>query len=257
VTHRRMFQHDPPSITFTKDHRQLVHGDLLPGRSVTIIYDAERLPHERSQHAGRKAWTIKCFYKFVEHGEVRSIDMWSETGHILTKISTEPGEGTMMTGRVELPPDADHLTLWFLNTGKSGAHFWDSNYGRNYLFRFVVQDLDTVHASVEDDPHVQMSHFRIDVLAGPEVHDVVVLYRIMNDPAAPRDQDARLVLRRTGAADGSGKVNWSGATPVPRGAVVRFTLVYQAYGNLQTDSNSRRGYLTWKGAVRNREAGVV
>ena len=64
---RRMFPNDPPSITFTKDHRQLVHGDLLPGREVTIVFDAERLPNERSQDHGKKACScaVHCGLQLV------------------------------------------------------------------------------------------------------------------------------------------------------------------------------------------------
>ena len=254
---RRMFPNDPPMITFTRDFRQLVHGDLLPNRTVTIVYDAERLPHERSKENGQKAWTIQCFYKFVEMGEVRSVDLWSETGEILTKITNEPGEGTMMNCRIELPQDADHLTLWFLNTGKSGAEYWDTNFGRNYVFRFVVDDLKIKSVGVKHDSTIPLSQFRIEVLASPEVENLTVLYRIMNDPLVPKNSDTRLDLSVQGAADSSGKCLWSASTPVPEGAVVRFTLAYVSYGIPHTDTNSGAGYLTWAGAEVNREAGVL
>jgi hypothetical protein len=257
VTIRRMFSNDPPRVMFTKDFRQLVQGDLLPGRQVTIVYDAERLPRERSYVNGTAAWTIRCFYKFAEQGPVRWIDLWSETGVILTKNTDEPGEGTMMTGRIDLPADADHLTLWFLNTGASAAEYWDSNFGRNYVLRFVVDDVEIAFVGVEHEANAPASRFRIDVLALPEVEDLIVLHRIMNDPAAPKDQDTRLPLDRQGPLTAAGKQRWSGATVVPVGAVVRFTLAYTAYGNPQTDSNNRRGYLTWAGSKPNREAGVL
>jgi len=253
---RRMFPNDPPLITFTKDFRQLVHGDVLPGRTVTLIYDAERLPDERSEEQGRKAWTIRAFYKFLEHGEVRATDLWSETGAILTKVGNDPGEGTMMICRVDLPQDADHLTVWFLNTGKSGAQFWDSNFGRNYIFRFVVEDLHIHFAEVFHDPHDPLSWFRIEVLASPEISDLAVLYRIMNQPSAVLEEDVRLPLT-PGPPDSEGRCKWSASTPVPENAVVRFTLAYNTYGNPHADTNSGNGYLTWIGAEPNPQAGVV
>jgi hypothetical protein len=257
MAERRMFPNDPPSITFTKDHRQLVHGDLLPGREVTIVYDAERLPHERSQDHGRKAWTIRCFYKFVENGTVSSTDLWSETGKILSKISNEPGEGTMMLSRINIPDDADHLTLWFLNTGKSGAEYWDSNFGRNYIFRFVVEDINITDVGVEHDAKKPVSNFHIEVEASPEVDEVTVLYRIMNGPGSPKEQDIPLPLNMTGTPAPTQKRRWSGTTAVPEGAVVRFTVTYNSYGNPHADTNSGKGYLTWEGAKANREAGVI
>jgi Family of unknown function (DUF6209) len=248
---RRMFPDDPPRITFTKDFRTLVHGDLLPGRTVTIVYDAERLPEERSKENNQKVWTIKCFYKFLENGEVRTIDLESETGEILTKITHEPGEGTMMVGRIWLPEDADHLTVWFLNTGRSSAQYWDSNFARNYVFRFVVEDLQIERVAVD------ASGFHIEILASPEVEDLAVLYRIMNAPDAHKEQDTRFNLTLHDPADPSAKRRWSGTIPVPKGAVVRFVLAYTSYGNPHSDTNSGKGYLTWAGAERNREAGVL
>jgi hypothetical protein len=252
-----MFPNDPPSITFTKDHRQLVHGDLLPGREVTIVFDAERLPRERSQDHGKKAWSIRCFYKFVEDGTVSFIDLWSETGKILSKISNEPGEGTMMLGRIDIPDNADHLTVWFLNTGKSGTEHWDSNFGRNYIFRFVVEDIDITDAGVEHDLKKPVSNFHVQLEASLEVDDVIVLYRIMNVPSGPKDHDIPLPLSMTATRTPTRKRRWSGATAVPEGAVVRFTVAYNSYGNPHADTNSGKGYLTWEGAKANREAGVI
>lgn len=251
-----MFPNDPPQITFTKDYRLLVHGHLLPGRTVRLSYDAERLPNERSEEQGQKAWTIKAFYKFQDQGEVHATDLWSETGTILTKTGDEPGEGTMMVGTIDLPLDAGNLVLWFLNTGKSGAQFWDSNNGRNYVFRFVVEDLDITSVEVVHDAHDPLSWFRIEVAATPEVNDPAVLYRIMNDPSAPRDVDHRLPLT-AGPTDSAGKRRWSGTASVPEGAVVRFTLAFTAHGDPHADTNSGNGYLTWAGAQRNTEAGVL
>lgn len=254
---RRMFPNDPPQITFTKDYRQLVHGDLLPGRTVKLIYDADRLPYERSEEQGQKAWTVKAFYKFVEQGEVRATDLWSESGVVLTKVTNDPGEGTMMICDIDLPPDADHLTVWFLNTGKSGAQFWDSNFGKNYIFRFVVEDLHIDLAEVVHDPKDPLSWFRIEMLASSEVSGLAVLYRIMNDPSAVREEDTRLPLIPTGPPDSEGKCKWSATAPVPENAVVRFTLAYDSYENPHADTNSGKGYLTWIGAERNPQAGVV
>lgn len=254
---RRMFPNDPPQITFTKDFRQLIHGDLLPGRTVTLLYDAERLPLERSEEQGQKAWTIKGFYRFTEQGEARATDMWSETGAILTKVSDDTGEGTMMICRIDLPPDADHLTVWFLNTGKSGAQYWDSNSGRNYVFRFVVEDLLIDSVEVVHDPKDPMSWFRIEVKASQEVSGLGVLYRIMNDPAAVREVDTLLPLTPAGPPDSEGKCKWSGSAPVPENAVVRFTMAYNSYGNPHADTNNGKGYLTWIGSKPDPQAGVL
>jgi hypothetical protein len=235
---RRMFSGDTPTITFTKDYRQLLHGDLLPGRSVRIKYDADRLPADRSD-------VTKAFYKFVESAEPQSTELHSKTGRLLTKVTLDTGEGTMITGQIEIPGDADHLTIWFLNVGKSGEQYWDSNHGKNYIVRFTTEDIDI------DSVEVSGGMFRIAVNASPEISDLAVHYRIMNTPAGPNAAPEQ-VLRLTRSGE-----KWSGSVPVLEGAVIRFTVHYQAYGNPYADTNNGKGYLTWAGAVADHEAGVV
>jgi hypothetical protein len=256
VTNRRMFAGDPPRITFTKDFRQLVHGDLRPGSVVTLVYDADRLPDERSEVEGRKAWTIRAYYQFSEQGQIGTIDLWSETGEVLTKRSTEVGEGTMMTGRITIPADAESLTIWFVNTGSSGAEYWDSHFGQNYQFRFVVEDLEIDSVAMTRDPKGEAAQFQISVTAESEVSELAATYRVMNHdaPTAPLHRLPLAPLEQRTPAD---KRQWQGSAPVPPDAAVRFTLSYRIDGEIHTDTNSGYGYLTWPGAERNVEAGVL
>jgi hypothetical protein len=255
MTNRRMFAGDPPRITFTKDFRQLVHGDLRPGSVVTLVYDADRLPAERSEADGRKAWTIRAYYRFSEQGQIGKIDLWSETGEVLTKRSTEVGEGTMMTGRITIPASAEFLTIWFLNTGSSGAEYWDSDFGQNYQFRFVVEDLAIDSVAVTRDPKREAAQFEIRVTAEPDISELAATYRVMNHGGSTAMHRLQLAVleQRTPA----GKRQWQGSVPVPRDAVVRFTLSYRLDGEIHTDTNSGYGYLIWPGAERNVEAGVL
>jgi hypothetical protein len=251
-----MFPNDPPRIVFTKDFRLLVHGDLGPGRTVTIIYDAERLAGQPPDEESSEDWTIKVFYKFQEEGQVHETELWSETGTILSKLTDEPGEGTMLQCSIDLPADADHLTIWFLKIDQSGAEHWDSNLGRNYTFRFVVEDLHVDSVGVAGGPESPVAEFHIAVSALPEVEDLAVLYSIMNNQSKGREE-RRMPLVRSDSLDPGGKGKWSGSTAVPEKAVVRFTFSYNAYGNPHADTNSGKGYLTWTGAHTSAEAGVL
>ena len=159
-----------------------------------------------------------------------------------------------MIGRIDLPVNADHLTVWFLNTGKSGAVYWDSNQGNNYIFRFVVEDLHVLSVGVVPDPKAPLSWFKIDIMALEEVGDVVIFYRIMNDPAGGVDRSLSL---SPGPLDSTGERHWTGSAPVSENAVIRFTMAYTAYGVPHTDTNSGKGYLTWIEAKRNIEMGVL
>jgi Family of unknown function (DUF6209) len=248
---RRMFPNDPVRITFTKDFQQLSHGDLLPGRTVTLVYDAERLPNERSE-----GWVIRAYYRFADQGAVEPVQLWSETGVILSKRDEQPGQGTMLIGTIDVAPAADYLAVWFLNTGKSGAQYWDSNFGRNYYFRFVVQDLHIDLVRVAPVPNVPLSTFHIDVAARPDVSEVSVPYRVMNDRSGRREE-RRLQLTPTESSQSAGKRMWSATTNVPADAVIQFSLAYTAAGIACHDTNSGKQYVTWTGSVPNREAGVL
>lgn len=258
---RRLFSNDPARIVFTKDFRVVVRGDLLPGRRAKVLYDAARLPLERSDENGVKAWTIKAFYKFSEDGPVSEIDLWTQTGAIQTKMSNDTAEGTVMVCHIDIPDDVDHVTLWFLNTGKSGAQYWDSNFGKNYIFRFMVEDFQVDVAEVVSDPAKPMDWFVIKATAAPDLTDLVVEYRVVNQPAGTPVGESSppesMQLETAGPPATSGKRKWSGTAPVPQNAVIKFSFKYTAWGNVHSDSNSGHGYTTWPGAKRDPQAGVL
>lgn len=252
---RRMFSQDPPRILFLRNFEHRVHGDLVPGSTTTIQYDADRLPAERSTDNGAKAWTIKAYFKFIEQGAVYSIDMWTESGAIQTKMSNDTAEGSIMVCRIDIPQGVDHITLWFQNTGKSGAEYWDSNNGANYLFRFVAEDFHVDSVKVLSDPAKPLGWFNIDLTAVADVSAISVIYRVANDPA--QSTGVTLALTAAPTPEPSGSRKWSGSAPVPPDAVVKFTFIYSAWGQEHTDTNNGNEYITWKGAKPERLAGVL
>jgi hypothetical protein len=253
---RRLFPNDPPWIAFKKNFQQLVHGDLVPGTKVKILYDSDRVPAERSMEDGHKAWTIRAFYKFVEAGPVHQVDLWTESGAMQSKMSNDTAEGTIMVCSIYIPEGADHMSIWFLNTGKSGAEFWDSNFGRNYIFRFVVEDFQVESVKVVPVPEKSLAQFEVELKVASDVSSIGVSYWIAN-ASVPAAAPSYLALRQMGPPDESGRQKWSGSVPVPQKAVVRFTFQYSAWGNEHVDNNSDHGYLTWPGAVRDLQAGVL
>jgi hypothetical protein len=258
---RRLFSNDPPRIIFTKDFRVVVDGDLLPGRTAQVLYDAARLPAERSEENGAKAWTIKAFYKSVEQGPVHEVDLQRELGVIQTKMWNDTAEGTIMVCRIAIPQGVDHVTLWFLNTGKSGAEYWDSYFGKNYIFRFMVEDFDVDSVEVTPDPAKPLAWFRVEATAAPDVSGIGVLYQVVNQPAGPDPhvfhRQEYLPLSAVGPPDALGKRKWFGSAPVPQNAVIKLSFTYNAWGNVHTDTNSGYGYTTWAGAKRDPQGGVL
>lgn len=251
---RRMFAADPPRIVFTKDFLQRGHGDLLPGRTVTLVYDAERLPQERPVDGGH-ALAIDAMYRTSAGGAIATLRLWSQTGRTLSKTGVEPGEGTMVIGRIELPEDAQFLEVWFVNKGASGAEYWDSNFGRNYLFRFVADELHVTRAEVTHEAGEPLGRLEVDIAAVADIDAIYVAYHIANAPAASRRHEV-LALARTGTTSGELQ-DWSGAVAVSEDAVVRLTFRYAVDGSEHTDTNSGRGYVIWPGSTRNPEFGVL
>ena len=117
---RRTFADNAPHITFTGTWEQLPFGNLVPGATALIAYDPNRLPEERSTYNGAPTWSITAFYRFSPNGPVASRQLDIQTGDVVARFSDDPVEATMMTTSIEIPSDAEELSLWFLNTGRSG-----------------------------------------------------------------------------------------------------------------------------------------
>src|SRR3954469_461018 len=147
---RRTFADNAPHITFTKNWEQLPFGNLVPGSTVVIAYDPNRLPNERSNYNGAPTWSITAFYRFSQNGPIASQQLEIQTGDVVTRFSDDPVEATMMTTSIDIPSDAAELMLWFINSGQSGFQYWDSDNGQNYIFRFTSIDIQGENAPVAD-----------------------------------------------------------------------------------------------------------
>src|SRR6185369_8593695 len=109
-----------PQLVFKGDFQQDITGEIKPGSEVAILFDAERLPYERSlDEKGKSAWTISAFYQFSPGGEVNKIDLVSEkTG--TRKKTKAAGEEAVLKGVLSVPTGSEEAVIWFLNTGKTG-----------------------------------------------------------------------------------------------------------------------------------------
>jgi hypothetical protein len=235
---RRTFADNAPHITFTKTWEQLPFGNLVPGSTVVIAYDPNRLPNERSND-----WSITVFYRFSANGPLASQQLEVCTGEVVTRISDDPVEATMMTASIPIPEDAEELVLWFLNTGRSGADQWDSNLGANYVFRFTSIDIQGENATVAGD------EFEVDITALPVVENVIVDYKVINHP--PISGSVPL----TPGTIANGRRPWSAhGIPVPTGANVWFTFRYTVDGRAFVDDNDCAGFYAPKPIPTNNPA---
>jgi hypothetical protein len=233
---RRAFEDKGAQITFTKDFHETVMGDLLPGKDFIIYYDADRLPQERSTYNGLPAWSIVAYVKFSPSDQPKSFPLESETGIVTTKRTPLPEGGTMMKTQVRVPANAQEVILWFVNSGRSGAVYYDSDYGRNYTFRFVSRDIRVLSATVVSDPQTPYSGFGVEVSAAPEISQVSVHFTVLNNPVP---FSGTVALQKTGSDN-----IWSASgIGVPYRAVIRFEILYVVDGSTYTDDNHGQGYL--------------
>jgi hypothetical protein len=136
----------PPQLVFKGDFQQDVIGEIKPGSNVAIIFDAERLPLERSlDEKGKPAWTISAFYKFLPGGEVNKINLLSEKSGARKKVKELTAE-KILKGVFSVPSGSEEAVIWFLNTGNSGHEYYDSALGNNYRFRVLPEVVETASA---------------------------------------------------------------------------------------------------------------
>jgi hypothetical protein len=232
----RTFEDNAPAIYFTAQWKEDAFGNFVPGQTVQIAYDPNRLPNERSTYNGAPTWSIVAFYQFSPDGPVQSKPLSMPAGPPPPRYSNDPAEATLMRTSIAIPEDAEELILWFLNSGRSGMDYWDSAYGANYVFRFTAIDIQGEEASVTSDPQTPYSGFNVSLSALPVVSDVTVNFDVVSNP--PDQPFGGTFPMIAGALDESGRRPWSeSGIPVPYGARVRFAFVYTVGGRTFVDDN--------------------
>lgn len=125
-------------LVFSRDFQQTASGELKPGSEITILFDAARLPIERSlNEKGKPVWTISAFFQALPAGSVSRIDLAPE------KKKTKAAEETVLKGLFTIPEGCAEASIWFLNTGKTGAEYYDSDFGKNYRFPVLPELVET------------------------------------------------------------------------------------------------------------------
>lgn len=222
----------PALLTFTKDYREFLRGDLTPGGSVEIYFDAERLP----QVIDNPGAFIDCHVRYWNGKPPTVYRLESHGGLLQHKAGIMPGGGSMVGAHIDIPENAQQLEMWFTATVGHSQLAYDSDMGKNFAFPFVQQDVRVL------DANVRGGRFSVSLETAGGVSEPVLDYRVTNkQPVAP--QPTRISLSPAGkAADGWDK--W--VTPdvtVPDGAVVSFSLTYRRGAHEFFDDNHHAGYL--------------
>ena len=222
---RRTFQGNAPHITFTRGGQQKPFGNLVPGQTVRVAYDPHRL--------GDPPWNVTAFHQFSPDGAVFTKQLDVPTGQIVTRIADDPYEAAYMTTAIDIPEDAELLILWF-----GDGERWDSDFGANYWFRFTALDIQGENATVVSD------EFQVSLTALPEIEEVVVHFRVINNPP-DQPLTGSVPLSHGSVEDGRRTWEASGVT-VPHGANVRFEFIYSVAGRVYLDDNDGAGFFAPK-----------
>jgi Family of unknown function (DUF6209) len=239
---RRLHSGKPAEITFTFDFHELVTGDLRPGGSVLLRYDPHRIvPTEEPYRFGDPGRPVTAHLRFREGEAPISVPLHSPTGIVPCPDVDLTGQGSMLWARLDVPADAERLSVWFSYTTASGAIRYDSDYGANYCFGFPCREIDVVRATVTRRPEEPADRFDLTVSTKDAVEDVAVRFFLVADPACAKHEVA---LQRLGqvAAQEQGML-WAAAVDVPHGAIVRFKVCYWIGGRRLTDDNTGAYYL--------------
>ncbi|MBM7116649.1 DUF6209 family protein [Archangium primigenium] len=225
------------TIYFTCTWSQRLEGELKPGGKLGLYYDPHRMPLAPDYLFGMPGQPITVHVRFSEKGPVQSKVLWSRSG-ILRHVEKDPtGHGAMLLQEFVVPADAEELRVWFDYRGSDGQVHYDSDYGRDYRFRFVTRDL-RVHP-VPPSEHGASRQLRLAV--NPEATQVRVRYRVLEKGVPGQVREAPLT--DTGARDPEGGHIWLLPHAVlPSAVPVVFDLAYQLGGRTYVDDNSGRHF---------------
>ena len=122
------------TLSFTADFQQNPTELIKAGTEVTILFDSNRLPFERSTNEkGKPEWSISAFTQFSPEGSISEIKL----------APAKKGTDSVLKGNFTVPTDSNEAIIWFLNTGKSGNVYFDSDFGKNYRFPVAAEVLET------------------------------------------------------------------------------------------------------------------
>lgn len=238
---RRISTGKSPHIIFTYDFHQLVYGELLADRDCTLSYDPLRIvPADDSYQFGDPSRPIIAHVQCQPSPNVHNVVLQSRTGKLHDIDIDYMGQGSMLHGQFHTPADCEEVVIWFSYQDWTGGTRWDSDYGANYRFRFVSQDLKFLSSEVESGDAVDQ--LKVQLAAAPAIERVIVRYRIVNDTATPT-QEYLVELSPTIQRDFEGGRLWSLAMPLPHGAVVAYDVLYFLRGCRFKDDNSGRYFV--------------
>ncbi|MEL7036653.1 MAG: DUF6209 family protein [Cyanobacteria bacterium J06592_8] len=137
-------------ITFTSgDWQENLQGELIPGGTLKISYDSQRLTVARDYHYGQPAWNITAYIQFQANGAVQN------------KPLQPVGQEGILTAEFHIPYDAQEVVMWFYNwgyyTGYNKPECYDSNENRNYRFPVTKEEAEVIPSPTNTETSIAFS----------------------------------------------------------------------------------------------------
>ncbi len=225
------------TITFTSDFHELLTGELTRGDSVMVRYDPLRMwPETKAAAEALKKGRVTLHYKSAQYGPERQFVLESRAGLAAQYDADPTGQGFVLTGVIEVSPSAEELILWFSAKAPDGQVLWDTDYGKNFHFRFADEGIQILEAAIGSQPGRATSSFRVSVAAPTESESVQVRYRVLYP--AGSDEEFTIGLDASGKqAPGGGEIWSKSDVAVPYHATLAFDVLYFIHGRRYKDDN--------------------
>ncbi|MHB8417500.1 MAG: DUF6209 family protein [Myxococcales bacterium] len=118
-------------LDFPASFQNAQHGGLVESGKLDIVYDLNRLSQcLGSNYNGMPTWATLAFVQFDGSAPLQYELQAYQVGARWTAWPLE----------IDVPADAQSVAIWFMQTGEDCASpFWDSNYGRNFVYPIAAQ----------------------------------------------------------------------------------------------------------------------
>lgn len=227
-------------LVFTRDFHELRRGRLEQRADCTIAYDPGRIiPEAEPYHFGDPERPIVAHLRFRAGGPVADLVLRSRVGMHHHVPLTSKGEGALLTGTSQIPDDAQWIEVWFTYLCTDRTTRYDSDYGRNYTFRFL-HDVRLLEAEIVDSPSVPTATLNCRAATTAEVEAVTFRYHITNQP---RVKEVERAMQSVGTHAEGSRVWELNGDPVPTGAVLAFDFIYYVAGIRYKDDNEGQYYI--------------
>lgn len=234
--HPRHYLGRTPRLTFTSDFHELLTGDLVPGQTLHVQYDPRRL------RIGERIPPVTLHARFRDDGPVTDVPLHSPPGQVEALPDEATTRAAVMRALVDVPEDADFVSLWFTGVAVDGSIRTDDDGGRTFRLGFPSRDIGEVTATVLPAESREGSGvFTVDVAALRGMNRISVRYHVVNDPVQAKGE---FDLAPGSTPDAEGHAVWTGRAPVPSAkSVVRFKIHYWIDGERFKEDNASAYFL--------------